>query len=76
VPKGTNVLLYTDSSRYLTGEITVPDCAGLSLADATNVLTDVGLIISPVGSGNNVVKQDPVPGSKASPGMSVSVFFE
>uniref|UniRef100_UPI002FDB6314 penicillin-binding transpeptidase domain-containing protein n=1 Tax=Anaerospora hongkongensis TaxID=244830 RepID=UPI002FDB6314 len=76
VPKGTNVLLYTDNSRYLSGEVTVPDCEGLSLTDAANVLTDVGLMISPAGTGNSIVRQEPAPGSKVVPGVSVHVFFE
>lgn len=76
VPKGTNVLLYTDNSRYLSGEVTVPDCVGLSLTDAANVLTDVGLMISPAGAGNSIVRQEPAPGSKVVPGVSVHVFFE
>ncbi|HAK74294.1 MAG TPA: stage V sporulation protein D, partial [Sporomusaceae bacterium] len=76
VPKGTNVLLYTDNSRYLSGEVTVPDCLGLSLTDAANVLTDVVLIINPAGTGNTIVRQEPPPGSKAMPGVSIHVFFE
>ncbi|MDF2928038.1 stage V sporulation protein D [Anaerospora sp.] len=76
VPKGTNVLLYTDNSRYLSGEVTVPDCLGLSLTDAANVLTDVGLMINPAGTGNTIVRQEPPPGSKAMPGVSIHVFFE
>lgn len=76
VPKGTNVLLYTESPRYITGEVTVPDCLGRPLAEASTILTDVGLVIQPVGNGGKVIKQDPIPGSKTLPGTAIQLFVE
>lgn len=76
VPKGTSVLLYSESPRYIGGEITVPDCIGKPLAAATAILTDVGFVIQPNGAGAAVSKQDPPPGSKALPGTSVRLFLE
>lgn len=76
VPKGTNVLLYTKNPRYVTGEVTVPDCLGRPLAEASAILTDVGLVIQPIGNGGKVIKQDPVPGSKTLPGTVIQLFVE
>jgi len=36
----------------------------------------VGLMINPAGTGNTIVRQEPPPGSKAMPGVSIHVFFE
>lgn len=76
VPKGTNVLLYTAGPRYLAGEVTVPDCTGRSLNEATAILTEVGLVIQPSGNGSKVIKQDPPHGSKTLLGASVQLFLE
>lgn len=75
VPRGTTILLYTGAPRYIGGEVTVPDCSGLSTVEATRLLTDVGLVINPVGTGR-AVKQDPVGGSKVLPGAAVNIYFE
>lgn len=76
VPQGSNVLLYTLTPRYLAGEITVPDCRGSSLREASEVLAEVGLTIKPIGEGTNAIKQDPLPGSKVLPGTTITIFFE
>lgn len=77
VPIGTNILLYTLSSRYGTvEEVTVPDCQGKTLHEASDILAEVGLTITPVGGGNKAVKQDPLPGVKTSGGSHVTVYFE
>jgi len=76
IPKGTNVILYTMSPRYGTGEVTVPDCIGLSVQEVSDLLAQVGLAILPVGTGNKSVKQDPLPGSKVPNGTGVTIFFE
>lgn len=77
VPSGTNILLYTLSPRYGTGEeVTVPNCQGRTLREASDILAEVGITINPVGGRNKAVKQDPLPGVKTSGGSSVTVYFE
>lgn len=76
VPKGTNVLVYTLTPRYGLSFVTVPECSGLTMKEASDILGQVGLSISPIGSGNKVVKQDPLPGSKIISGASITVFLE
>lgn len=76
MPQGSSVLLYTLTPRYNSGDITIPDCQGLSLTQSTEILSAVGLAIRPVGSGSVAVKQDPLAGSKAPPGTSVTIFFD
>lgn len=76
VPAGAGVLLYTRTARYPAGEITVPDLTGLTPGEATSLLADLGLLISPEGGTGGADKQDPSPGGKASPGTKVTVHFK
>lgn len=76
MPQGSSVLLYTLTPRYNSGDITIPDCQGLTLTQSAEILSAVGLAIRPVGSGSVAVKQDPLAGSKAPPGTSVTIFFD
>lgn len=76
VPRGVNVLLYTATPRYGWSEITVPDCQGMSLVEASGVLGETGLSIRPDGKGEKVLRQDPLPGSKVPSGSVVTVYFE
>lgn len=76
IPKESSILLYTMTPRYGVGEITVPDCTGLSLREAADLLAEVGLRIKPIGVGLKVVRQEPLPGDKALPGSEIAIFFE
>lgn len=76
LPQGSNVLLYTLTPRYESGQITVPDCQGRSLSESSEILAEVGLTIKPVGQGKVAVKQDPIPGSKVVPGTTITIFFD
>lgn len=76
IPKGTSVLVYTLTPRYGFGEVTVPDCTGLTLKETSDLLGNVGLTILPIGTGQKTVKQDPLPGGKVPAGTSISVFLE
>lgn len=76
IPKGTHVLVYTLTPRYGIGSVTVPDCTGLTLREASDILGQVGLSISPVGPGSKVAKQDPLSGSKIPSGSMITVFLE
>ena len=76
IPKDSSVLLYTMTSRYGSGEITVPDCIGQSLREVADTLAEVGLRIHPVGVGLKATKQEPLPGDKVLPGHEITVFFE
>lgn len=75
VPAGGGVLLYTMTPRYTSGEITVPDLTGRTVREASDALAELGLAISPVGTGK-AAKQDPVPGSKVTVGTSIVTYFE
>jgi stage V sporulation protein D (sporulation-specific penicillin-binding protein) len=75
VPAGGGVLLYTMTPRYTSGEITVPDLTGRTVREASDALAELGLAISPVGTGK-AAKQDPVPGSKVTVGTSIMTYFE
>ena len=72
VPVGSSILLYTQTPRFDSAEITAPNVEGLSQNEAFAMLRDLGLMPQVVGLGKNVVKQDPVPGAKI---LSGSVFF-
>lgn len=76
IPAGGGVLLYTLTSRYSSGEVTVPDLTGRTQREASDVLAELGLVINPVGASGKVIKQDPLPGSKVSAGTSISTYFE
>ena len=75
VPASGGVLLYTMTPRYTSGEITVPDLTGRTVREASDALAELGLAISPVGTGK-ASKQDPVPGSKVTVGTSIVTYFE
>ncbi|WP_093687471.1 stage V sporulation protein D [Sporolituus thermophilus] len=76
VPKNSTILLYTQTPRYIEGEVTVPDCTGKSLIEATNLLAELGLSIKPNGYGTKALRQDPAPGSKVVVGSVVTIYFE
>ena len=76
VPKGTNVLLYTNSPRYFAGQVTVPDCSGQTLSQSAAIMTEVGLLIQPIRNGTTIIKQDPLPGSKVLPNTVIQLFME
>lgn len=76
VPSGSNALLYTLTPRYAAGEITVPDLTGKTPREAVDILAELGLVIKPVGEKEKAVKQDPPPGSKVLPGVTITVYFE
>jgi stage V sporulation protein D (sporulation-specific penicillin-binding protein) len=76
LPKLGSVLLYTLTPRFSADEVTVPDLRGTSLAEAANILAEIGLVINPVRVGGNVVSQDPLPGGKVHPGTTISISCE
>jgi stage V sporulation protein D (sporulation-specific penicillin-binding protein) len=76
MPKHSSVLLYTLSPRYGEEKITVPDCHGLSVQEAMELLAQVGLSIKPSGNGLKAVRQEPVPGMRVLSGTTVSIDFE
>ncbi|MDN5346808.1 MAG: hypothetical protein PWP65_372 [Clostridia bacterium] len=72
VPPGTKVILYLqgNNSRPL-----VPDITGLRLPEAAEVLEAYGLRLVPQGTGK-AAEQQPVPGTRVSPGAQVKVIFQ
>ncbi|MEG6585936.1 stage V sporulation protein D [Dendrosporobacter sp. 1207_IL3150] len=76
LPQGSNVLLYTLTPRYESGEVTLPDFTGRSQKEISEILAELGLTINPTGDGQLATKQDPRAGSKVLPGTIVTVFFE
>lgn len=79
IPAGGTVLLYTMTPRYLAGEVTVPDLTGRTHREAAAMLAELGFAVNPVEINNQdgkVIKQDPLPGSKALPGTSINIYFE
>lgn len=76
MPKAGNVLLYTLTPRFSAEAVTVPNLQGATLAEAANILAEIGLVIDPVRPGGNVVSQEPAPGSKVAPGTTISVSCE
>lgn len=76
VPNGGTVLLYTRTPRFSSGEITVPDLSGRTIAESSMLLAELGLLIKPEGIGAKTMKQDPLPGTKVPAGSSVTVYVE
>jgi stage V sporulation protein D (sporulation-specific penicillin-binding protein) len=76
IPKESSILLYTITPRYGWGEITVPDCSGLSLREASDMLAELGLGIKLEGIGVKVIRQQPIAGSKVPAGTDITVVFE
>ena len=76
VPAGSKILLYTLTPRFDTTEITAPLLAGCSLNEATDILRELGIIPQTVGTGNKVVKQDPLPGAMIAPGSVLRLYLE
>lgn len=76
IPQGASVLLYTESSRYGAGEVTVPDLTGKTADESIQLLSEVGLLIKPIGQSGKAVKQDPLPGTKVPAGSSIVVYLE
>ena len=76
MPGGGGVLLYTLTPRYADGEITVPDLKAKTLREAADILANLGLAVNPAGTAGEVIKQDPLPGSKAVPGTSITIYLQ
>jgi len=57
------------------GEITVPDLAGLTMKEAGSVLEKLGLHLNPRGTGIAVGQQEK-PGSKAARGSTITIDFQ
>jgi stage V sporulation protein D (sporulation-specific penicillin-binding protein) len=75
-PKTTILLYYDEESRYgkELSTVVVPDLTGLSVLEARNVLTKVGLQLTPSGAGI-AFKQIPTPGTRLTLGATVTVYF-
>ncbi len=77
VPKGSKVLLYTDTSS-LSKLVTVPNVVGMTAQQANVALTDVGLNIKLTGATegvNTATKQSELVGAQVEPGTVVTVQF-
>lgn len=77
VPPKTAILLYYDEkAKYNVEESTVlvPDLTGLSVEKAEKILKEMGLRLTAHGTGL-AVAQIPPPGTRLSPGMTVTVYF-
>jgi stage V sporulation protein D (sporulation-specific penicillin-binding protein) len=74
---GSNVILYLGEELVPreNQEVTVPDIEGKTMREAAEILSAMGLKLSPTGSGI-AVKQSPAPGSKMTVGMTIYVTFE
>jgi stage V sporulation protein D (sporulation-specific penicillin-binding protein) len=73
VYEGTGVILYVGGKS--TGEVAVPDLTGKRLYETARILEGLGLVLSPVGSGD-AVSQHPAAGTKVKPGSKVTVTFK
>lgn len=76
VPKGSTALLYTAMSRYGLGEVTVPDCRGLSVNEVLDLLGEVGLMVQIQGDGKKVSSQEPPPGMKVPTSTPIMIYLE
>ena len=56
------------------GQIIVPNLAGLSIRQSANLLAPHGIYLVPDGSGR-AIKQDPPPGTAVPKGTDVNVYF-
>jgi stage V sporulation protein D (sporulation-specific penicillin-binding protein) len=75
VSQGTTVLLYLKEGTGSETMVVVPDVLGNSMKKVSEILSDAGLRLSPVGTGI-AVKQDPMPGESVLRGTKVEVYFE
>lgn len=75
VPAGTTVVLYLEEGSNSDTIVVVPNVLGMSMKRASEVLSDAGLRMRPVGSGL-AVRQDPEPGESVPRGTQVDVYFE
>lgn len=73
VNEGTEVILYLGGKAE--GKVPVPDLSGIRLYEAARVLDGLGLVLSPVGSGE-AVSQNPAPGTEVEPGTKITVNFK
>lgn len=73
VPQGSSVMLYIGSSTDET--IIMPDLSGKTVKEVTELLKNMGLEFTPVGSGK-AVKQMPSAGTMVKKGNMASVEFE
>ena len=67
----TSVLPSVDTRS---GQIIVPNLAGLSIRQSANLLAPHGIYLVPDGSGR-AIKQDPPPGTAVPKGTDVNVYF-
>lgn len=76
VTRGTSVVLDLASPGALTREqtVTVPDLTGLSLTEAAEVLSGMGLGLEAAGAGQ-AFGQEPAPGTRVPQGSTVRVYF-
>src|SRR5690554_5726183 len=77
VPLKTTILLYYDEkAKYNVEEslVLIPDLTGLSVEKVENILQEIGLTLATHGTGL-AVEQIPAPGTRLSPGMTVTVYF-
>lgn len=74
VPAQSRVLILAGSAPNETGMVVVPDLQGLSMADAVNACSIVGLQLQPKGNGF-AVWQSVVPGRKVQLGSPLVVQF-
>ncbi len=76
--KGSTVIIYTTEDEI--AQISVPDVAGMSAADARKTILDAGLNIEIIGAAaesesSPASKQDPPAGTKVNPASTVRVEF-
>ncbi len=57
-------------------EIEVPDCSGLTAADAARKLKELGLVSKILGAGETVTGQIPLPGQRIPGGSEVLLYLE
>lgn len=79
LPGGSTVLLYTDDSMP-TDDVSVPSLLGMSLEEATRMLSDLGLYLQPKGADPSqwrvtAITQDLPPGTQVERGTTVTVTF-
>ncbi len=78
VAKGTQILLYFDrDARYQLNrdQVVLPDLHGLTPVKANEILTDLGLTMERLGTGQ-AVSQHPVPGKAVERGSRIRIQFK
>ena len=77
MPEGSLVMLYVDGDPDPLGSerVTVPDVRGLSILEASRLLSSYGLGLELTGSGV-AVSQSPEPDSQVPPTQKIAVTFE